>query len=1200
MILHDLRLQTLTFQTLMDVTLVPNMMSRNSLEVSTCKMTEPFNFEKNESKLPTHDSLRSPGAHHNHPNFRLKSPENGNKKDNFLLCEQTKQYLSSQEDNSVSSNPIGINGEVVGSKGDRKILPTGNAVLPLSLGNNSPPKEAKPPNDDDIPLTKSKKLYKLAENSLSINDPALFNSLGPPLRSTTCHCCGLFGSLRCSQCKQTYYCSTACQRRDWSAHSIVCKPVQQNLHKLEDNKSPFDTKNIEVKNESDCPLGVAKEISLGTEKIMFSDLKSLQLKKTMEVKGTVTEFKNPGNFYIQLYSLEVLEYMNQLSASLKEMYANMVHEEDYMPVKGEVCVAKYTVDQTWNRAIIQDVDALQKKAQVLYIDYGNDEIIPIDRIHPLCRNMDLFPPCAIKCFVAGIVPAEEDWSNDCIKTVKSLLMDQYCSVKIIDVLNEDVLTYAVDVMLQSSGKLLDHVLVEMGYGLKPKEQDSKKQSADQGDTEDIGKMAPENKIVIERNALIPKALTLSVGNEFCGVVAHIQTPEDFFCQQLQSGHMLAELQASLSEYCSQVSPRSGFYPTIGDICCAQFSEDDQWYRASILAYASEESVLVGYVDYGNFEILSLTRLCPITPKLLELPMQALKCVLAGVKPLLGVWTPEAIGLMKKIVQNKMVMVKVVDRLENSSLVELIDKSVTPNVSVAKVLTDAGFAVEDKEMVAEKTSDAMKASAPLSVEEKVDVLEWTWVELAIDETVDVVICMLYNPGEFYCHILKEDALSTLRDLNKSLADYCQQKLPNGFMAEIGQPCCAFFAGDGNWYRALIKEILPNGNVKVHFVDYGNIEEVTTDELRMIPSKFLKLPFQGIQCWLVDIQPKNKHWTKEAIARFHMCVRGTKLQARVVEMTEKGVGVELTDLSTSYPKIISDILTSEHLVLKCGSPHTYLRNRRLVNKYNHQTDTKELQDNTPVSSADQWKTIELPVHKTVRANILEIVNPDLFYAVSSEMPENQEKLSLLASELLEYCNSQKSRPSYRPRIGDACCAKYTSDDFWYRAIVLATSDSDVKVLYADYGNIETLPLSRVQPILSSHLELPFQIIKCSLEGLTELNGSCSQLIIELLKNFMLNQNVMLSVKGIVKNVHTVSVEKCSENGTINIAEKLVMHDLAQNMALKPNAFNKEKTHGMNCHCMELQKQVEKHEQILLFLLNNPTNPNKFIEMKNRLKS
>lgn len=43
----------------------------------------------------------------------------------------------------------------------------------------------------------------------------------------------------------------------------------------------------------------------------------------------------------------------------------------------------------------------------------------------------------------------------------------------------------------------------------------------------------------------------------------------------------------------------------------------------------------------------------------------------------------------------------------------------------------------------------------------------------------------------------------------------------------------------------------------------------------------------------------------------------------------------------------------------------------------------------ASAEQWKTIELPVNKTVQANVLEIISPNLFYALPNGMPGKKPK-------------------------------------------------------------------------------------------------------------------------------------------------------------------------------------------------------------------
>ena len=72
---------------------------------------------------------------------------------------------------------------------------------------------------------------------------------------------------------------------------------------------------------------------------------------------------------------------------------------------------------------------------------------------------------------------------------------------------------------------------------------------------------------------------------------------------------------------------------------------------------------------------------------------------------------------------------------------------------------------------------------------------------------------------------------------------------------------------------------------------------------------------------------------------------------------------------------------------------------------------------------------------------------------------------------------------PAVGDVCCAKFTEDDTWYRAVVTAVffKNDSVEVLYVDDGNKESLPLSRLRPLEQKFRQLPCQAVCCELSGI-----------------------------------------------------------------------------------------------------------------------
>ncbi|XP_066411263.1 LOW QUALITY PROTEIN: tudor domain-containing protein 1 [Molothrus aeneus] len=806
---------------------------------------------------------------------------------------------------------------------------------------------------------KPKKLQCSSKSAFSIcYDKSFLSLLVPPPKGGTCHRCGLFGKLRCSQCLQTYYCSADCQKKDWPAHRVVCDPLKQNL----------------------------------------------------------SHSKTKTGVYL----------------------------------KEEVRLS-FAVD-----VVLPDSDCLNK------------------------------------------VPLE----------MKSHL------------------TSGSDAKVDS-----------------PRVSENHSKGGE--------KKIPEDEDSSHNVNSITKFVSLSIGEEFSGVVSHIQSPDTFFCQRMQSARQLAELEASLNEYCGKIPSTPSFRPAAGNVCCAQFTEDNLWYRAAVTAYASEDTVLVDYMDYGNSDSLPLTRLRPIIPSLMDLPAQAIRCSLAGVNPPFGAWTSEGTCYMKRLVKDKVLTVKVVDKESSKSVVELTDASGTPVINVSSLLLEGGFAAEELSMAlpAARGSDVEQAK-----EDTTNKRMCKWIKLTLNQTLSVIVCTVYNPGEFYCQISNSHELLALNSLNKALSEYCQKTPPDVFEPENGDPCCAFYSEDGNWYRAVVQNVTSDGSVRVSFVDYGNTEHVPRDNIRQISSSFLKLPFQAIKCWLSGIKPGNSKWNPEATRRFHMYTSGLELQATVTSLSEDGAGVVLTDNSTDCPTIINEILTSEKLVVK-----------EVLQDKNDFPNTSVDQK---AASLGHWKSIELAVDETMSVCVTEVVSPDLFYAVPFPN-KGQKKLFKELVSLEDYCRSCNKQP-FQPKLGEACCAQFSGNGNWYRAVVLEASQSAVKVLYGDYGNTETLPLSKVLPITDSYLKLPFQTITCSLAGIEK--AEWSPLVLDTLKKLLLKQHVTITVKGINGNVNLVTVEKHLDNGYVNVADKLLKEGLVTSCSAKNSHNEHQGNEGeISCCCKELKVQV-----------------------------
>ena len=91
--------------------------------------------------------------------------------------------------------------------------------------------------------------------------------------------------------------------------------------------------------------------------------------------------------------------------------------KDFSPRTGDLVSAKHPEDNQWYRAKVRKSSALKKEAVLVFIDYGNEETLPFNRIRPLAPQFRALPGQAqdARLSFVKVVPRTSEYGAEAIR-----------------------------------------------------------------------------------------------------------------------------------------------------------------------------------------------------------------------------------------------------------------------------------------------------------------------------------------------------------------------------------------------------------------------------------------------------------------------------------------------------------------------------------------------------------------------------------------------------------------------------------------------------------------------------------------------------------------------------------------------------------------------------------------------------------------
>lgn len=468
-------------------------------------------------------------------------------------------------------------------------------------------------------------------------------------------------------------------------------------------------------------------------------------------------------------------------------------------------------------------------------------------------------------------------------------------------------------------------------------------------------------------------------------ITHVDHPNRFYMQLDCDADAIDSIQRNLQIVAPQFPALSDF--RAGQMCIAQYTVDEQWYRARIID-TDGEITSIQFIDWGNTDSITNNSLLKAPHStLFEREAFAMACSLPIEPSSSTEWAESARNKLRDLMINHPLEFESISKDKDVNYVKLFVKA------------------DERDLVQELIEEQL--AEPLEI-------------ICSGE-----ICFVSHINSLSDFFIQVD--SDTEVLQKIELHLAQNVGSNGEVLKnplAGTICAAQF-DDGQFYRARIVQVLPDSTgYEVEFLDYGNI--FVTREVRLLMPEIAQLPHLRKRC-LLKLPNDVLNWSDAAEQQFKE-IGGdgaTKFKVQLIK-PGKAACIELFMDDNN----VSDLL-GELCEKKAASPividdqeSTLIENTSSLSMHS-------------ISDFGSGKQDCRLAHATSPAN---------FYI---HFETKIDDLQLISAELNKVDELEMIDQHY-VEVGAIVAALFPDDGFYYRAKVIECLPHGINVIFIDYGN------------------------------------------------------------------------------------------------------------------------------------------------------